>query len=217
MNIALYGGTFDPIHKGHLEVARAAADTFDLERVLLIPVGVPPHRGGRPEAPYRDRYRMVELACEADTRFEASDLEAERKDGRPNYSIDTIQRVTPDLAAGDRLFFVIGCDAFGDIQTWHRWEEVVRGTEWIVVSRPGSECDEERVPGGARVHWLRDVAVHRFLRPSCGEDSEKMRESRTGCPQTSASSSAAAGCMRPSVTDRLYPDAPGFMDGRSTA
>lgn len=159
MNIALYGGTFDPIHKGHLEVARAAADTFDLERVLLIPVGAPPHRGGRPEAPYRDRYRMVELACEADARFEASDLEAVRKDGRPNYSIDTIQRVTPDLAAGDRLFFVIGCDAFADIRTWHRWEEVVRGTEWIVVSRPGSECDEERVPGGARVHWLGDVAV----------------------------------------------------------
>lgn len=159
MNIALYGGTFDPIHKGHLEVARAAADAFDLERVLLIPVGAPPHRGGRPEAPYRDRYRMVELACEADARFEASDLEAERKDGRPNYSIDTIQRVKPVLAAGDRLFFVIGCDAFADIRTWHRWEEVVRGTEWIVVSRPGSECDEERVPGGARVHWLRDVAV----------------------------------------------------------
>lgn len=159
MNIALYGGTFDPIHKGHLEVARAAADAFDLERVLLIPVGAPPHRGGRPEAPYRDRYRMVELACEADARFEASDLEAERKDGRPNYSIDTIQRVTPGLAAGDRLFFVIGCDAFADIRTWHRWEEVVRGTEWIVVSRPGSECDEERVPGDARVHWLRDVAV----------------------------------------------------------
>ena len=159
MNIAIYGGTFDPIHKGHLEVARAAADTFDLERVLLIPVGVPPHRGGRPEATYLDRYRMVELACEADTRFEVSDLEAERKDGRPNYSIDTIQRVKSGLACGDRLFFVIGCDAFGDIQTWHRWEEVVRGTEWIVVSRPGSECDEERVPRGARVHWLRDVAV----------------------------------------------------------
>lgn len=159
MNIALYGGTFDPIHMGHLEVARSAADTFDLERVLLIPVGAPPHRGGRPEAPYRDRYRMVELACEADARFEASDLEAERKDGRPNYSIDTIQRVKPGLAAGDRLFFVIGCDAFADIRTWHRWEEVVRGTEWIVVSRPGSECDEERVPGGARVHWLRGVAV----------------------------------------------------------
>ena len=159
MNIAIYGGTFDPIHKGHLEVARAAADTFDLERVLLIPVGVPPHRGGRPEATYTDRFRMVELACEADARFEASDLEAERKDGRPNYSIDTIQQVTSGLASGDRLFFVIGCDAFGDIQTWHRWEEVVRKTEWIVVSRPGSECDEERVPGRARVHWLRDIAV----------------------------------------------------------
>lgn len=159
MNIALYGGTFDPVHKGHLEVARAAADACGLDRVLFIPVGVPPHRGGRPDASYLDRYRMIEIACEGDARFEASDLEAARTDGRPNYSIDTIHAVKEDLAAGDRLFFVIGCDAFADIRTWLRWEEVVREVEWIVVSRPGSECSEEAVPEGARVHWLRDVAV----------------------------------------------------------
>lgn len=159
MNIALYGGTFDPVHKGHLEVARAAADVCALDRVLFIPVGVPPHRGGRPGASYIDRHRMIEIACERDARFEASDLEAARADGRPNYSIDTIHAVKKDLAVGDRLFFVIGCDAFADIQTWLRWQEVVREVEWIVVSRPGSECSEEAVPEGARVHWLRDVAV----------------------------------------------------------
>lgn len=159
MNIALYGGTFDPVHKGHLEVARAAADTLGLDRVLFIPVGVPPHRGGRPGASYIDRHRMIEIACEGDPRFEASDLEAERTDGRPNYSIDTIHTVKEGLAVGDRLFFVIGCDAFADIRTWRRWEDVVREVEWIVVSRPASECSEESVPDGARVHWLRDVAV----------------------------------------------------------
>jgi len=159
VNIALYGGTFDPVHKGHLEVAHAAADTLGLDRVLFIPVGVPPHRGGRPVASHNDRHRMVEIACEGDARFEASDLEAERTDGRPNYSIDTIHAVKADLATGDRLFFVIGCDAFADIRTWRRWEDVVREVEWIVVSRPGSECSEEAVPEGTRVHWLRDVAI----------------------------------------------------------
>lgn len=159
VNIALYGGTFDPVHKGHLEVARAAADALGLDRVLFIPVGVPPHRGRRPGASYIDRHRMIEIACKGDARFEASDLEAARADGRPNYSIDTIHTVKEGLTAGDRLFFVIGCDAFADIRTWLRWEEVVREVEWIVVSRPGSECSEDTVPEGARVYWLRDVAV----------------------------------------------------------
>ena len=159
VKIALYGGTFDPVHKGHLEVARAAADALGLDRVLFVPGGRPPHRGRSPEAPYQDRLAMVKLACEADARFEASDLEAERAGGKPNYSIDTIQRVKAELTAGDRLFFVIGCDAFADIRTWHRWEEVVREVEWIVVSRPGAECSENTVPAGTRVHWLRDVAV----------------------------------------------------------
>ena len=159
MNIALYGGTFDPIHKGHLEVARAAADALHLDRILFVPAGRPPHRAGRPEAPYKDRLAMVELACTADSRFEASELEAEREDGGPNYSIDTIRRVKAQFAAGDRLFFVIGCDAFADIRAWHRWEEVVREAEWIVVSRPGAECGKDIVPPGTKVHWLRDVSV----------------------------------------------------------
>ncbi len=159
MKIALYGGTFDPVHKGHLEVARAAADALALDRVLFVPVGRPPHRGRQPEAPYKNRLAMVELACAADPRFEASDLEAERPGGEPNYSIDTIHRVKADLTMGDRLFFVIGCDAFADIRTWHRWEEVVREVEWIVVSRPGTECSEDLVPAGTRVQWLRDLAV----------------------------------------------------------
>ena len=159
MKIALYGGTFDPIHKGHLEVARAAADALHLDRILFIPAGRPPHRAGRPEAPYRDRLAMVELACAADSRFEASELEAEREDGGPNYSIDTIRRVKAQFAAGDRLFFVIGYDAFADIRAWHRWQEVVREAEWIVVSRPEADCDEDMVPSGTKVHWLRNVSV----------------------------------------------------------
>lgn len=158
MRIALYGGTFDPIHNGHLEVARAAADALGLDRVLFIPGGRPPHRGRQPEAPYQHRLAMVKLACEVDARFEASDLEAEQA-GKPNYSIDTIQRVKAGLGPGDRLFFVIGCDAFADIRSWHRWEDVVRQVEWIVVSRPGAECSEDMVPAGTRLHWLRDVAV----------------------------------------------------------
>src|ERR1700740_1867732 len=117
MTIAIFGGTFDPIHSAHLIVAREAADTFSLDRVLFIPAGNPPHKGAG--APYEDRYRMVELACAQDARFIPSRLEEGHE---KMYSIHTIERVR---AENGELFFVIGADAFAEIETWHRWRDVV--------------------------------------------------------------------------------------------
>ena len=159
MNVALYGGTFDPVHLGHLEVARAAADAFDLDRVLFIPAGRPPHRVAVTEGGYEDRYRMVELACRAGARFEPSRLEAPSGDGQPNYSLSTIQQARSMLGSEDRLFFLLGCDAFAEIDAWYRWQDVVQAIEFIVVSRPGSELGRDRIPAGARVHWRTDVRV----------------------------------------------------------
>jgi nicotinate-nucleotide adenylyltransferase len=148
MRVAIFGGTFDPIHTAHLVMAREAADAFSLDRVLFIPAANPPHKGAT--APFEDRYRMVELACAADPRFVPSRLE-EGLD--KSYSILTIERVKQP---GETLFFIIGADAFAEIQTWFRWEDVVQAVEFIVVTRPGHFYQS---PAVARVHRLETVAL----------------------------------------------------------
>ena len=121
LRIAIFGGTFDPIHNAHLAVAREAAIHCHLDRILLIPAGQPPHKNNVARTPFEDRYRMVQLACNGDALFEPSRLEeADRK----SYSIDTIERIT--LAPGDTLHFIIGADAFAEIATWRRWQDAAR-------------------------------------------------------------------------------------------
>ena len=151
MRIALFGGTFDPIHNAHLKIARCAAEQFALGRVLFIPAARPPHKSGVTGTPYEHRYRMVELACRDEPLFEASRLE---QGEQYSYSIETIERVRASIAADDDLYFLIGSDAFAEIRTWHRWREVVASIEFIVVSRPGCVYD---VPEGARVHRLEGI------------------------------------------------------------
>jgi nicotinate-nucleotide adenylyltransferase len=151
LRLAIFGGTFDPIHQAHLEVARAAAREFRLDRVVLVPAARPPHKSGVAYAPFQHRVRMAELACAGDPRFEVSRLEEHTES---SYSIDTIRKVQARLAAGDELFFLIGADAFAEIGTWHKWREVVRSVRFLVVSRPGHPyC----IPEGARVERLESV------------------------------------------------------------
>lgn len=145
MRIALFGGTFDPIHDAHLSIAKEAARRFALDRVLFVPASQPPHKTGVTRTSYEDRYRMVEIACRDQPLFEPSRLE---EDEGKSYSIRTIERLRD---RGDQLFFLIGADAFAEIRTWHRWRDVVRAVEFIVVSRPGTICE---FPPGARVHRL---------------------------------------------------------------
>jgi nicotinate-nucleotide adenylyltransferase len=117
-----------------------------VDKILFVPASRPPHK--RLHASYEDRYRMIEMALEHEPGLAASRLEAA---AAPSYSIDTIERLKPQLSADDRLFFLIGADAFADIQTWKRWRDVVKAVEFIVVSRPGHRYG---VPEGARVHRL---------------------------------------------------------------
>ena len=148
MKTAIFGGTFDPIHSAHLEMARQAADQFALDRVLFIPAGNPPHKHA--DTPFEHRFRMVELACTADPRFVASRME---KGERKSYSIDTIERVK---AANGEVFFIIGADAFAEIKTWHRWQDVIRAVDFIVAARPGHQIVS---PPGARVHRLETLEL----------------------------------------------------------
>jgi nicotinate-nucleotide adenylyltransferase len=134
MRLAIFGGTFDPVHNAHLAVAREAADRFRLDRVMLIPAGRPPHKRDA-RAPYEHRVRMAEIAAAADPRLCVSRLEegADR-----SYSIDTIRKVRDGMAPSDELYFIIGADAFAEIHTWRRWRDVAASVRFIVVSRPNA-------------------------------------------------------------------------------
>ena len=152
MRTAIFGGTFDPIHTAHLVVAREAAETFALDRVLFVPAANPPLKDAG--ANYEDRYRMVELACAGEPRFVPSRLEeGPETSNAKSYSIHTIERVKVE---NGEVFFIIGADAFAEIATWHRWQDLVRLTEFIVVTRPGHRYD---APPGTPVHRLDTIAL----------------------------------------------------------
>jgi nicotinate-nucleotide adenylyltransferase len=146
--ICLFGGTFDPIHEAHLRIAEEAVTTFSLDSVLFVPAANPPHKDLSAVTPYEDRFRMVEIACAPYPQFEPSRLEdsAER-----SFTVETLRRFRPQLAPEDALLFLIGSDAFEEIETWKDWREVIAMAEFIVVSRPGAEF---RIPAQARVHRL---------------------------------------------------------------
>jgi nicotinate-nucleotide adenylyltransferase len=152
MNVGLFGGTFDPIHNGHIALARAARERCELGRIYFVPANIPPHKQRPPVASYFDRYAMVALATREESNFLPSTLEcpgtvmtpargrgkhAEHGMAGANYSIDTIRRLKQTLKKIDRLFLLIGIDAFKDIATWHKAEALFQECEFIVGSRPG--------------------------------------------------------------------------------
>lgn len=137
MNIALFGGTFDPIHTGHIQAAKVAARKFRLDRILFVPSGKPPHKLPDCLTPFAHRYAMVALACVADRRFLPSLLEAPKPGGRPHYSIETVRAARRSLNPKDNLFFLIGADAFLDLPHWRQHRRLLDLVNFIVVSRPG--------------------------------------------------------------------------------
>jgi nicotinate-nucleotide adenylyltransferase len=161
MRVALFGGSFDPPHHGHIAIATAAADIFDLDRVLFAPVGRQPLKTGGTPTPFADRLAMVELACNPDPRFAVSDLDAPQPDGTPNYTVDTLAALH-EAMPDDRLFNLVGADSFLDLRRWHEPERLLELAEWIVVSRPGFPL-ADLAPLGltshqkGRVHLLQTV------------------------------------------------------------
>ena len=144
MNIAIFGGTFDPIHAGHLAAARAAQCRFHLDRVLFIPTGNPPHKIHDRLTDYAQRLAMVAVACADEPRFIPSTIEAPTADGSPRYSIDTVRAVRRKLRQHDRLFFLVGADAFLDLPHWREFRRLLDAVEFIVVPRPGFDADALR-------------------------------------------------------------------------
>jgi nicotinate-nucleotide adenylyltransferase len=134
MNLGIMGGTFDPVHLGHLWAAEAAREALGLEEVAFVPAGRPPHRAA-PAASALDRFAMVALATAAHPRFSASDLEL-RREG-PSYTFETLEALRAERPR-DRLVLIVGSDTFPEMQAWRERDRVFALCEVAVVHRPGT-------------------------------------------------------------------------------
>lgn len=143
MTLGVLGGTFDPIHLGHIAAADAAQQALSLDRILLIPSHIPPHRRDPVTASAEDRFAMAELAAADRPGWSASRIEIDR-DG-PSYTYDTLAGLGLE---GTQKFFITGADAFAEIATWSRYPAILDLANFVVVSRPGITLDSlrERVP-----------------------------------------------------------------------
>ena len=140
--IALYGGTFDPVHRGHLEVARRVTELFEIDRLLFVLAGRAPHKLEREVTPALHRYAMLTLATQFDPRLKVSTVELD--DPSRRYTIDTIRSFRSSIDDGTELFFIMGADSWSELTTWREWREIVRSVNLIVVTRPGFEIESGR-------------------------------------------------------------------------
>lgn len=147
--IGIMGGTFDPIHIGHLRTALEIAESCGMEQVRFIPGSVPPHRP-QPKASAEQRWEMVKLAIANELLFEADRRELERQGN--SYTVDTLSSLRDDLGAKIPLAFVLGMDAFLAFRSWHRWQDIMRLAHLVVMNRPGYQPDPS--------DWYGDLLAH---------------------------------------------------------
>lgn len=150
--IALYGGTFDPVHVGHEAVAQCLAPLFGLDEVLFIPAAVAPHKRHRRVSPALDRYAMLALATQGEARFRVSTAELTAPE-HP-YTVETLTRFREAWGERVRLFFVMGADSWEEITTWREWERVLLLTDHLIVTRPGYELPTGHVTEAVRARLV---------------------------------------------------------------
>ncbi|HOW70996.1 MAG TPA: nicotinate-nucleotide adenylyltransferase [Phycisphaerae bacterium] len=138
--VALFGGSFNPIHHGHLIIARAVAERLDLVRLVLIPSANPPHKVGQDLADAADRLAMVRLAIADEPFFEVSDTEIRRRG--TSYTILTLEEYRSRLAPGEDLYWIIGGDTISELHTWYRARELVDLCRIVTAVRPGFETPD---------------------------------------------------------------------------
>ncbi|MBI5576582.1 MAG: nicotinate (nicotinamide) nucleotide adenylyltransferase [Deltaproteobacteria bacterium] len=146
-SVALFGGTFDPVHNGHLRMAVEVKEALGLPRVVLFPSHRPPHKPKQPLTEDRHRLAMVAAATTGISGLEVSDVEVRR--GGASYSLLTVMDFRRDSPSSE-FIFIIGADAFAEISTWHRYEELLSACDFILLPRPGSDA-EPASPAGVRI------------------------------------------------------------------
>jgi len=160
--LGIMGGTFDPIHFGHLVAAEEARVRFNLSRILFVPNGNPPHKKDYPVTSAESRYEMVVLATASNDHFEASRIEVERSG--PSYAVDTIRLLRDSQGSDTRCYFITGADAILEILTWREPEKLADACEFIAVTRPGYDLgrlrDQLTPDLAAHIHTLDVPGVH---------------------------------------------------------
>jgi nicotinate-nucleotide adenylyltransferase len=166
--IGLFGGTFDPIHFGHLRLATELAEAFHLERVLFVPAGLPYHRGRGAHATTDQRLTMVKLAIQRDARFDVDDREL-RREGE-TYTFDTLTQIRAERGPDVPLVFLTGSDAFSKVDTWKRWESLFDLAHFVVAIRANDENWQAKGPGVfPREVWPRITLDPRELSAPAGK------------------------------------------------
>jgi nicotinate-nucleotide adenylyltransferase len=178
--VALFGGSFTPIHYGHLLLADEVAEMLALDRVIFMPAAQPPHKGAADLAPATDRHAMVALATHGNARFEVSDLEL-RREG-PSYTVDTLAALA--AGSGDELFLLLGSETFLDLLTWKEAERVARLARLVVVPRTGSPFDGQSAQAQK---VLREIGHTRFVDASAPPSPEGVIVARARSLDISAS------------------------------
>ena len=169
--IALYGGTFDPVHIGHMAVAQGLLQLFALDEVLFIPAHVAPHKRAVAVTPPLHRYAMLALATQATAALRISAVELEAPE-RP-YTVETLARLQNELGQEARLFFVMGADSWAEITTWRDWQRVLLMSDHIVVTRPGYDLSADEVTPEIRerivdLRCMEPAEIARLLEESGG-------------------------------------------------
>jgi nicotinate-nucleotide adenylyltransferase len=163
--IGLLGGTFDPVHNGHLAVADHVQHTLELDTILFIPAYLPPHKPGQAVTSFSHRFAMLEKAIAENNSFAVSDIEAKRS--APSYSIDTINLLVPQIGDQTNLFFIIGADAFLEINTWKRYKELPALVNFVVISRTTYSPDKVgKVIGDNFADYVYDPSHETWNSPS---------------------------------------------------
>jgi len=147
VKIGILGGTFDPVHNGHIVLAYDAMKGAHLDKVIFLPCNIPPHKGHRPVASGEDRYRMLNIAVDKNPSFEVSRIELDRSG--PSYSVETLKDMKKIIGKGDNLYFIIGSDSSGDLKSWKDFDKLSGLATFIVASRPG--YDIGKLPAGSQV------------------------------------------------------------------
>ena len=172
--LAVLGGTFDPVHQGHLALARTAMATLSLDEVLFVVAARPPHKPGRRLTPFTHRLAMVRLAIADFPGFTASGVE-ERRSG-PSYSVDTLRQIRNKRAARTKIFFLIGLDAFVDLPSWKDFRLLPQLAELVVVKRPGAKTSVAAAVARIFGPGVRAENQNKWLLPTGGKVREMAME-----------------------------------------